>query len=344
MSQPALALDRRVELGKGSSYTRVLELLRAGAHAAGIDYVDWTEGDVPAPVLWSPDPASAPAQVQHWVPTLHDVTPLLPDGRPRWKRWRNSVRFRRSVRALAAQASRLATVSDFARKSIAAEFPELAQRLRVVPNFPAAGFRPAEAAPGADARIMAELGLPLGAVLFVAALRRHKNWETLLRAWAGLPAELRRAHPLILAGDAHRARGVPEKLARTLGVQADLHLPGRVPEDALATLYRSAAVFVFPSFAEGFGLPPLEAMASGTCVLSSDRTSLPEVLGDACEYFDPSSVAALAQRLRDVLEDSKRRAQLERAGLEQAATWSAERTGRAMAQVLDEVLSAPVMR
>ena len=342
MSKPVLALDRRVELGKGSSYTRVLELLRAGARAAGLDYVDWTAGEVPASVLWSPDPASAPNSPVRWVPTLHDITPLLPDGRPKWKRWRNSRRFRRSVGALAARASRLATVSDFARESIATECPELSERLRVVPNFAAGTFRPTEAAPGEDARVMAELGLPSETVLFVAALRRHKNWETLLRAWATLPAELRRAHPLVLAGDAHRARGVPEKLARSLGAERELHLPGRVPEYALPTLYRSAAVFAFPSIAEGFGLPPLEAMACGTSVLSSDRTSLPEVLGSACAYFDPRSASGLAELLRVVLSDPKRRAAMRLDGLTQAATWSAARTGAAMADIVDEVLSSPV--
>jgi len=332
--QPRLALDCRIDSGKPSSYTRVLELLRDGARAAKLPWVEWSGGPCPAPVLWSPTPELPPAPPGPLlVPTLHDVTPLVQRERAGLGAWRRRRSFRKRVALLAAGAARVVTVSETARESIAVALPELEARLRVVPNFPAPAFVPGP-------RDDPPLDLPAGGVLFVAALRRHKNWETLLRAWAALPADLRRAHPLVLAGDARRARGRPERLAARLGVAGELHLPGRVADAELPALYRSAALFVFPSLAEGFGLPPLEAMACGTPVLSSNATSLPEVLGEAAAYFEPRDVGALSALLRTTLESPSTRDELAARGLAQAARWSAGRTGAAMVAVLDELCSA----
>lgn len=336
--KPLLALDCRIDQGKPSSYTRVLELLRAGARAEGLPFVEWFGGPAGAPVLWSatPDVPSSPDAAQR-VATLHDVTPLLIRGRNFISDWNKRRRFQRSVAKLALGADRVVTVSEFARASIAEHFPALESRLRVVPNYPAPQFRLAD--PTTSDASLESLNLPRDGVLFVAALRHHKNWETLLRAWASLDADLRGAHPLVLAGDARRARPEPMELARRLGAEEHLHLPGRIPDELLPALYRGAAVFVFPSFAEGFGLPPLEAMACGTAVLSSNATSLPEVLGEASVYFDPRDASELAQRLDEMLRSTARRQEFARRGPDQAASWSAERTGAAMRVVLDELLA-----
>lgn len=334
---PILALDCRIDRGKPSSYTRVLELLRGGARVAGIPYTEWFEGPCNAPVLWAATPTLFDVpKGPKLLPTLHDVSPLLPDDRGAFSRWYRRRRFRSGVSKLESQADLVLTVSEFAKSSISAEFPALASRLRVVPNYPSPRFGPTPV--DGEAQALEALNLPNNCVLFLAALRRHKNWETLLRAWARLPVELRREHPLVLAGDARRAGEAPSEIANELGVASDLHLPGQVDDTLLPALYRRAAVFVFPSFAEGFGLPPLEAMASGTAVISSSSTSLPEVLGDACEYFDPSSVDALAGKLEDMLNSEERRRELGRHGLRQAATWSPERTGAAMLAAIEEVV------
>ena len=116
---------------------------------------------------------------------------------------------------------------------------------------------------------------------------------------------------------------------RRLGAAGSLHVLGFVPDDDLPALLTAAEVFVFPSLYEGFGLPPLEAMACGTPVVASDSSSLPEVLGDAALLVPPGDVAALAGALARLLDDGALRARLRERGLARAASFTWERTARA---------------
>ncbi len=333
--RPQLALDCRAERTKASSYTRVLQLLRGAAQAVGLAHVDWFEGRCEAPILWSPSSHFlVPRQQLSVIASLHDITPLLQDGRGGLRRWRNTSRFRRNVSRLNRWAARIITGSEYARRGIAAEFPELAGRLRVVPSYAAPCFHPSTDDSAQDLRAVQRSGLPRAGVLFLSALRRHKNWETLLRAWASLPPQLRAAHPLILAGDAARAAGRPAALARQLAVAEHIYMPGRIPESQLPALLRSAALFVCPSYSEGFGLPPLEAMACGTPVIASNWTSLPEVLGSACSYFSPTDTVGLSQILQETLRSQALRDEMKALSLVQAKRWNAWRTGRAMLAAL----------
>ena len=113
---------------------------------------------------------------------------------------------------------------------------------------------------------------------------------------------------------------------------------GFVPDRTLAILYRLAAVFVFPSLYEGFGLPPLEAMASGTPVITSNVSSLPEVVGDAALLVDPLQPEAIADAMRRVLTDSALRADLRGRGLIRARQFSWERSIRRVREIYGEVL------
>jgi glycosyltransferase involved in cell wall biosynthesis len=112
-----------------------------------------------------------------------------------------------------------------------------------------------------------------------------------------------------------------------------------VPARTLAILYRLAAVFVFPSLYEGFGLPPLEAMASGTPVITSNVSSLPEVVGDAAVLIDPLRPDAIADALRRVLSDSALRDDLRQRGLARARDFSWERSVRRVREIYGEVLA-----
>jgi glycosyltransferase involved in cell wall biosynthesis len=271
------------------------------------------------------------------VPTLHDITPLLPDDRNALQRWRNARRFKKTVKQISTVASLIITGSQFAQNSIETEFPSLVGKLHVVPHFPDQKFSPIPHNGQNDAEAIRSLNLPINGVLFLAALRRHKNWETLLRAWAMIPTALQEKHPLILAGDARRAKGLPQKIARELGVLNNLYLPGRIPDESLPALYRSASIFVFPSLAEGFGLPPLEAMACGTAVISSNSTSLPEVLGDAALFAEPHDTSLFAHHIAELLSQPSMRQEQATLGLKQASCWSAQRTGEAMIAVLQKL-------
>jgi glycosyltransferase involved in cell wall biosynthesis len=115
---------------------------------------------------------------------------------------------------------------------------------------------------------------------------------------------------------------------------------GFVPSQTLAILYRLAAVFVFPSLYEGFGLPPLEAMASGTPVITSNVSSLPEVVGDAALLIDPRDPEAIADAMRRVLTDAALREDLRTRGLARARHFSWDRSIARVKQIYDEVLAS----
>lgn len=332
-----LALDVRVRRGPRSSFVRVSELLEEAAHAAGLAPELWAGGPCAADVLWSPllGPEEAPRGPLR-VRTIHDVSPLLPDPRPAavraWRAWR----FHRRLRAAAAEADAFAVVSADACARAEAALPALAGRTGVVPHFAAACMRPWSAA--AAAPVLARRGLQPGSVLFVAALRRHKNWDGAVRAWAALPSALRARHPLVLAGSDHHVGDAPERLAARLGADpSGVRRLGAVDDALLPALYSSCAVFLFPSWQEGFGLPPLEAMACGAPVIASGVTAMPEVLGDAALYGRPEDPASFVAPLRGLLEDPVARAARSARSLERARAFGPARTGAAMRALLDRL-------
>jgi len=326
-----LAFDSRSRRRPESSFARVLDLLEAAARSVDLAFEEWNAGACKADVLWSPALEAPAVRGPRLVLTLHDVNPLHADGRPWFLRLRREVVFRRKARGGLLRAWRVATDSEHARGEIEAAFPGFGPLLRVVPLFAHPHMTPGPP----DADRLERLGLEPGYLLFLGALRRHKNWECLVRAYARLPAALRRAHPLVLAGSARRAARRAENLIRALELAGQVRLTGVVPEEALPSLYRGAALFVFPSLAEGFGLPPLEAMACGAPVAASRAASLPEVLGDAALWFDPADPAALAETLVRALETPGLREELVEKGRRRAATFHPGRTGAAMKALLE---------
>jgi glycosyltransferase involved in cell wall biosynthesis len=138
--------------------------------------------------------------------------------------------------------------------------------------------------------------------LYVGTLEPRKNLKTLLRAYAALPAEIRQAYRLRLAGKAGWGGEDYPALAAELGIADRVDFLGYVPDAALPDLYARATLFLYPSWYEGFGLPVMEAMAAGTPVITSNASSLPEVVGEAglcCDPEDPTAFTAAIQQLLD---------------------------------------------
>jgi glycosyltransferase involved in cell wall biosynthesis len=173
-----------------------------------------------------------------------------------------------------------------------------------------------------DERLPAELGLPERFVVYPANLWPHKNHERLVEGLARIrDPEL----GLVLTGRDYGRLNTLKAHASALGVgNRILHL-GYVERDAVPALYRLAEAMVFPSLYEGFGAPPLEAMACGCPVASSRRASLAEVVGDAAAKLEPESVESIAGALETVSEDEEARSRLRSAGLQRAQefSWSA---------------------
>jgi glycosyltransferase involved in cell wall biosynthesis len=174
---------------------------------------------------------------------------------------------------------------------------------------------------GEVAAFRREEGLPDRFILFVGTLEPRKNVVGLVEAYARLPKD---RPPLLLVGG--KGWLYDEIFARVeaLGLSEEIRFAGYVPVDALPWWYNAAEIFVYPSLYEGFGLPPLEAMACGTAVISSRASSLPEVVGQAGLLVDPAEPDALAQAMEHVLTDKEMRKEMQSAGLAQAQnfTWS----------------------
>ncbi|MCU1678948.1 MAG: glycosyl transferase group 1, partial [Frankiales bacterium] len=175
------------------------------------------------------------------------------------------------------------------------------------------------------ATLRAQLDLGDRRVLLSASAKRpHKNLVRLLEAHAQLPADGRPL--LVLPGYPTPHEEQLRARAAQLGTLADLRLPAWVSDEDMEGLYAVADVFVFPSLYEGFGLPVLEAMARGVPVACSDRSSLPEVAGDAALLFDPEDVAALRDALVRLLDDVPLLERLAAAGVARAASFTWART------------------
>lgn len=186
---------------------------------------------------------------------------------------------------------------------------------------------------------LSSLGLTAGGyVLSVGTLEPRKNLATLFAAYAGLPAALRRRYPLVLAGMKGWGEQEPTPSARELMARGELRLLGYVADELIPPLYAGAAAFAYPSRYEGFGLPPLEAMASGAPVITGNLTSLPEVVGDAGVMVDPDDVDAMREGLRRLLEDRAFADDLRQRGLLRAGTFSWDRCARETFAVYEKAM------
>jgi glycosyltransferase involved in cell wall biosynthesis len=177
-----------------------------------------------------------------------------------------------------------------------------------------------------------------GFVLAVGTLEPRKNLPRLVAAYGRLAPELRDAHPLVVTGRLGWEAGETLAALDELGPHAVR--TGFVSDEELALLYRRCTVFAYPSLGEGFGLPVLEAMAAGAAVLTSDRSSLPEVAADAAVYCDPTDEASIATALTGLLGDPHRRELLRAAGLLRAGEFSWERTAAAVLDALETIAPA----
>ena len=249
------------------------------------------------------------------------------------------LRLSKLVPRSAHRARLVLAVSEFTKKCLM-EFYGLDERKIVVTYHGISSiYRPVQD-PAALERIRVKYKLPERFVLYVGKIQARKNLPRLLAAFSSLVRQGSLPHHLVLVGK--RTWTSEETFASidSLGLTSRVHVTGEVPLDELALLYAAAEVFVFPSLTEGFGLPPLEAMACGTPVISSNATSLPEVVGDAGVLIDPYDVDALARAILDVTSSERLRRELSEKGIARAATFS----NRRMAELTHDAYEAAISR
>jgi alpha-1,3-rhamnosyl/mannosyltransferase len=267
---------------------------------------------------------------QNYVPLAYDVPVVITVHDFSWFRYPDThppdrVRWlERGLPQALARAAAILVDSDFVRAEVVATFGVAPERVRTAYLGVPGDYRPRSAEE--TAATLRELDLVHGSYLLtVGTIEPRKNIAHALEAYAGLPAEMRERYPLVVAG-AHgwRASALVNRLHQ-LAERGQIRFLGHVPGAALPDLYAGAALFVFPSLYEGFGLPPLEAMASGIPVIVSDRASLPEVVGAAGVTIDPEQPESTSTTMAALLEDPARRAAMAMRGCARAAgfTWDA---------------------
>lgn len=268
------------------------------------------------------------------VLTVHDLSCFdHPQAHPQER-----VRLmQRDMPAAIEKADHIIVVSDASGEALRRWFDVDAARISTTYLAADSRFHPRSSA--VLAPTLAGLGLaPGGYVLSVGTLEPRKNLGTLFAAYAGLPDTLRQRYPLVVAGmNGWNTEGLMRS-ADELIRRKELLLLGYVADALIPSLFAGAAAFCYPSRYEGFGLPALEAMASGVPVITSNSTSLPEVVGDAGIMLDPDDVDGLRERLRQLLEDRAYAENLGHLGLQRAQTFSWERCARQTFAVYEGVM------
>jgi glycosyltransferase involved in cell wall biosynthesis len=273
---------------------------------------------------WSPCPM---------VVTIHDLSFL---EYPHAFSWRVRTMLTTLVPGSVKRAARVIAVSEWTKQDLIRRYGLPPDKIVVTPEAPPPGFTRLS-----DAQ---RLPLPPGVVepfvLAVGNLEPRKNLRRLIEAFGLGVREHGFLGQLVLVGQAHMRAGDARLAAREAGVESRVVFTGFVTQDNLALLYNRASLFVYPSLYEGFGLPPLEAMACGCPVLASNVTAMPEVLGDAALLVNPLSVAALAEGMMAVLSRPELAANLREKGLTRAAGYSWKATAAATREVYAQVLGS----
>jgi glycosyltransferase involved in cell wall biosynthesis len=255
------------------------------------------------------------------VVTIHDLSAFL---FPQTFRRINRMYTKWAIRLSAKRAAHLFTVSEHAKQEIVTHLGVPADRVTVTYDACDARFRPVHAAELAAFR--QRVGVPEQFLFYLGTLEPRKNIPRLLEAYARIANEINM--PLLIGGGKGWLYEPILAQAERLQLGDRLRFVGYIPQEDQHLWYGAATAFVFPSLYEGFGMPPLEAMACGTAVVTSTASCLPEVVGDAAMKVDPYDVEGLAAALVRVVRDVEWRAELERRGPIQAARFSWHETAR----------------
>lgn len=244
--------------------------------------------------------------------------------------------------ACARASTRLATISEFSRKDISGNCHIPIGDISIVPNGVRDIFRPLGESERQQVRDRFCRGLPF--FLFVGVLQPRKNVVNLLRAFARFKAETGSTTCLLVAGRRGWRDDAIGKTFEALPCKDDIIFTGYLEDEDLARVMAAATALTFVPFFEGFGVPVVEAMASGTPVLTSNVSSLPEVAGDAALMVDPHDVEAMVDGMRRLDGDAGLRASLRTAGLARAPMYSWDRAAERLWELIEEAAATSVRR
>lgn len=295
---------------------------RSLVEASGVDLLH-----VPSP--WAPTPCSVPLVV-----TIHDVTPLL---YPRSLSPTLRMRYKRQLADTLSEAERVITVSRISQSALSVYAHVDPGDIQVIHNGVSEEFYP-RTDPVLLEEVRRRYELPERFAFWVGDFRPEKNLSFLIQAWARLRDRLDDLPSLVLAGTQTGEFKTLRNEVLRRDLQGKILFPGFIRDDDLPAVYSAAALFVFPSLYEGFGLPPLEAMACGTPCVVSNSSSLPEVTGSAALLFNPTSLESLENCVARLLTDPVLAEDLRAQGLQQSSRFSWQRAAEDTLAVYRHVL------
>ena len=234
-------------------------------------------------------------------------------------------------------AKAIITPTEAVRRELYSHLKVKPKKVTAIHEAPRESFRPMSLDESFSTR--ARLGVEDGFLLFVGTLEPRKNLLTLLKAFAHVLRDTRLRSQLVVAGGEGWLMEETFSFVSAAGIGDRVRLIGYVNDDELRALYSSCRAFIYPSLYEGFGLPPLEALACGAPVIASRIAALEETIGDAPMLVDPLDVHSLVAAITDVFENEKQRKKLIAAGPAHAARFSWEKAAQSTYEVYQNVLS-----
>lgn len=273
--------------------------------------------------LWAPCPT---------VVTIHDLSLFTQSSTHEAA---NVIRGRRRVPIMARRATMIIAPSEWTAGEIRSQLGIRTERIRVIHEAARENMRPLNSIDCQPVLEKYKIDGPY--LLYVGTIEPRKNLLTLVRAYEELLRSSRHRVQLVLCGGRGWLDDEVFKMVKDLELTEMVRFTGYVPDEDLPSIYSQAEAFVYPSLYEGFGLPLLEAMACGTCVVTSHSSSIPEVIGDAAVTVSPRDWRALAAEISQLLSDPGKRAHYRRAGLERASLFSWERAAHETQAVYDDV-------
>lgn len=276
------------------------------------------------------------------VPSVVTVYDTVLKLYPETMHWKNSLIQRALLRTSLLRSFRIIAISENTKRDIIKYFGVEQEKIKVIYLGAGKEFSPQKNEK--DKTILDKYNLSPGYILTVGTLEPRKNLIRLLNAYKMLVANEDSMPNLVMVGGRGWLKEDINKIVDSLGLREKVVFTGYIPDSDLPALYRNAGVFVYPSLYEGFGLPPLEAMACGTPVVASNTSSIPEVVGDAGLLADPYNPAEIARAIAFVLKDNDLSARLERAGLIRSGMFTWDKTAQETIKLYREVIEENNLR
>ncbi len=270
-----------------------------------------------------------------FVVTIHDLTLMFfPGGKK--KSSLHKLGYRLALLSACKKARKIIAVSRHTKKDIIRFFNIPDDKIKVIYEGIEDKYHPIEDRKFIE-KIKIKYDIQTPYIMYIGAWKKHKNINNLIKAFDILKRKYKFPHKLVLMGKEDFLAEELKKEINKLDIKKDIVFTGFVYEEDLPALYNAASLFVFPSLYEGFGLPPLEALACGVPVVASNVSSLPEILGKSAEFFNPKDPEDMALKIRDVLFSKKRQEELVKKGFRQASQFVWEKTAQETLQVYEEV-------